>query len=460
MKIVFIDKIYSGKNIAEKNFGCSYMVYPIPDISTRYLASIAKDAGFDIEIFQYRNMQNFKKSLPEADIYVFHSVYLSEESDLQTSQHIIKGNIFFYGPSPTLHPEKYLLNSRYYVLRGEIENIFAQALIDPKNSHGVSFLIRGKIVSNKSAGIINDLDTIAFPYNKETAIFLNPKLGNKKCAMILASRGCANRCSFCVPNSISWARELEWKKVKPGKPPVTFRSAQNVLKEIEEYCNAGIKNFAFIDDQFILGQKRTLELCMGLKKLKINYGILARCDKLTDMKIVKALGDSGCKYIDLGVESFNQEILDDIRKNLLSDDIFLSIHNISRCGIEPKVNIMFGTSKLENKKIISETIKQTLALPLKYCMYSIATPFEGTDFHKTALSNGWIVADKKIDPSRSALINYPWLTSRDLERLNSKAYRVFYFRPKIIFYHIAANLGSIKKLSVLVRSSLRFFLRR
>lgn len=254
--------------------------------------------------------------------------------------------------------------------------------------------------------------------------------------------------SNCVPNSLSWARELEWKKDHGGhKPPVGIRSAQNIIDEFKQIKKQGYRSVSIIDDMFLLGGKqRILDICKGIAPLKMEFGILARADHALDIEVLRALKKAGCQYVDLGVESFNKNILKYVRKDLDPKVIPKSIRNIRKAGMEPKINIMFGTCPLDSKEEIKKTIKKACDLPVDYCMFSITTPFPGTDFEKIALEKGWILKKRynkmlrELDPSKSALISYPHLSAKDLEKLTRKANRKFYLRPK----KVLKQLGRIR----------------
>lgn len=451
MKITFlsIDKI-NGKNV-ERIYGCSFSVYPTENLAISYASSILKNAGHKVAFFSVFELA--KDRIPSADIYIIHSVYQTAIFDLKLIKKIRK-RVYVFGPMPTMNPEKYLLLENIFILRGEIEEILLSAIANPTKTKSVSFLKNGKIKNNPSAGPIKNLDLIPFP---DRGLFkqnyFNPKLFYKKNVYIMTSRGCAYSCYFCVPNSISWARELEWKRNKKGKPPVTVRSVKNIVDEILELYDMGFREFSFTDDQFIVGERRILQLLSEIKKLKINFGILARCDKLLNPKIVRALAAAGCCYVDLGIESFDQNILDDIGKQLKKENIYKSIKLLNRNNIEPKLNIMFGTSKLENEKIIKNSINETLKLPVNYCMYSIATPFEGTEFYKFAKKNSLIISDYH-DPLKSS-ISYPQLSSQRLQKLIRQAYLKFYLRPRIIYSQVK-KIKSPSNLRQLLLSIINF----
>jgi len=469
MKVIYAIPPKFKEKIPERIYGCSYTLYPIPNLAILYSAAVLEKAGHNIKIMDACadniSQEEFIKILEgDYDYYIFHSVLLSAEVDKKAAAEIIKlksdASIIFFGPHPTYAPKEFLLNENCVVARGEAEFIIEEIAGGKEQSKikGISFLENGKVKNNETAGVIGDINKIPFPARHllEAKKYFNPKLGSKKFTNVLSSRGCAYKCYFCVPNSISWARELEWKKYNNGKPPVTLRSAENVVEEVTGLANEGYEQISFIDDQFVWKKGRVLKICEGIKNLKINFGILARADYLTDEAVVKALAEAGCRYVDIGVESFNQKILNDIHKNLNIGDVYKAINVLNKYKITPKLNIMFGSSPLESKDTIKQTIEETKRLDIGYVMFSICTPFPGTEFEKAARENRWLVEDNayNLDPARKALVSYPALSLRELEEYVRKANREFYLRPKIIKLHLK-KIGSIAELMQNIKTALR-----
>ena len=96
-----------------------------------------------------------------------------------------------------------------------------------------------------------------------------------------------------------------------------LRTARNIIEEIislkKEY---GIKTIYFIDDTINVNHKRLIEMCNLLKQEGIVWKCNARLDFMTK-EILKCMKDSGCVYIDYGIESGDIRILELIRKDLL-----------------------------------------------------------------------------------------------------------------------------------------------
>ena len=190
------------------------------------------------------------------------------------------------------------------------------------------------------------------------------------------------------------------------------------------------------------------------------FGVLARCDMILDEEIVSALKEAGCEYVDLGVESLDQKVVDDIEKGMDVADVEKAVNLLNKYGIEPKPNIMFGSSPLETLESVEATIEGINKLPINYCMFSIATPFPGTEFAKRARREGHAVLpdidnlEENLSPTERALVSYPKLTKRDLERAIKKANRRFYLNPARILYQIK-RVGSLRAFKDLILTGWR-----
>ena len=88
--------------------------------------------------------------------------------------------------------------------------------------------------------LVQDLDTLPFPYRPYDPELI---LGFKTMPL-LASRGCARRCSFCSIHT--------FYRTAPGKV-VRIRSAERVVDEMRMlYDERGVRIFLFQDDDFPL----------------------------------------------------------------------------------------------------------------------------------------------------------------------------------------------------------------
>lgn len=480
MKICFIiPPAKDPDKVPERVYGCTFTYYKQPELPVLYAAAVLEREGFPVALKDFTDLNSWDEFCQFAgnadyDYYIFHTVLLSESIDIRAAGYLLektKARIIFFGPHPTLKPENFLLNERCCVAMGEAEFVIRDLVKswgnkDLSGIKGVSYLRDGGVFESESYGIIEDLDSLPFParhlIEDRKDEYFNPKLPDRPVTLVLTSRGCSFRCYYCVPNAISWARELEWKRFHDGKkPPVRLRSPQNIVEEFKVIKAQGYKAVSVVDDLFLYGgKKRIMDICKGLKEVGLPFGALARCDLILDDEMVKALADAGCKYMDLGIESMDQKVLDDVKKDMDVSTVRKAVDLLNKYGIEPKANIMFGASHLETRESTEKTIKEVSALPINYCMFSISTPFPGTEFAEMAKKEGWAVEpeindlEKNLSPTEKALVSYPNLSKEDMERAIKKANRSFYLNHRRIWFFLK-RVGSVKGLKELIQTGWR-----
>lgn len=188
-----------------------------------------------------------------------------------------------------------------------------------------------------------------------------------------------------------------------------------------------------MDDNFIWTEKRTLDLCQVISKYGFKWGCQARVDAITE-NIAKALGESGCMYVDLGVESFDDAILEFIKKGITRQQIYHAIGLLKKYRVPVKLNILIGTSPLETKETLRDTLKRAKALRVDQVMFNIVSPFPGTEFYKMAKENNWIRTGDYIptDVQRESILNYPHLSSKEMEKILYRNNLSYFLSPYFI----------------------------
>lgn len=441
---------------AERIFGCNYGIYPQTNIFILYPATILKNKGYEVSCFDFsigrKNKSRFNKFLEENyyDVIVFYTVFLSRKTDIIARDIIRNKNkntkFIFISTEPTASPDDFVADDSV-VIRGEPESRIINVVEALENGGdfgsipGISFYTQGKIVHNRGVLIIDNLDELPFPDRSMLNVtrYSNPKIGLIPSTTMITSRGCSFNCYYCVPNSLDFAREIEFKREhKNIKPPVRVRSVSNIIAEFSALAKAGYKSVSFLDDQFVWGDKRTIEICEGIKNHHIEWSCLARADKLQNRDVVSAMAEAGCKLVAIGIESFNQDILDYIGKGCKSDLFYSAVSNLKEFRIEVELNILLGASPLENKHTIEQTFKEVLKLDTDYILFSICTPFPYTGFNERAKKEGWMIKPEyeAVDPMRKSFISYPHLTKEELELIIKRLYLKYYFRPEYLYKKI------------------------
>lgn len=439
MKITFIvPPCIDNKQAAERTAGCTRVVYLAPNMYELSVAALL-ESNSDNKV-HYRDFVYNKSTIADfvefishdiSDIYAMWTVNLSIENDLQIIRTIReyhpKTPIMLMGPGPTYFTKKCLVDENIIVVRGEPE-MTAQELVDAlregkeyKEIKGLSYISNGRIHNNPPRPLIADLDSLPFAARHllKGQKYHNPKLKTGPYTTMITSRNCPFKCIYCVPSSLSFAREIEYRRNNSNrKPPIGYRSIENIEAEIAQLAAEGYKAIGFMDDEFIWNEERTSELCRILKKYDMKWGCQARVDMITE-PIAKMLSDSNCMYVDLGVESFNDEILKYIKKGITSADIYRAIGLLKKYKVPVKLNVLIGSSPLETRQTVTHTLREAQKLKVDQVMFNIVSPFPGTEFYELCKANGWLATPDYVptDVQRESILNLPNLSAREMEKL-------------------------------------------
>ena len=451
MKVTFLTPpALVGKFAADRVYGCNYGYYPVPNIFLLTSAAVLENQGYDVayvdgalEGWSRRQLMEFLRR-DDSDAYLVYTVYLSQETDQLLLRFVreCRGQtpFVFLGTVPSEDPARFLHDPGAFVVRGEPEETLTELLAAVRHGRGLesvdglSYIDGEEMRHNPMRRVMKDIDSLPFParhlIEKHKMQYYNPKIGVRPFTAALASRGCSYRCKYCVPCSSSFAMEQEYKNYMGRKAPVRQRSAQNVVEEVRMLRKQGYRALSFMDDQFIWGEQRALDIAEGLKGLGIEWGCLARADRLTE-PVAKAFAESGCRYIDIGVESFSQSILDDIQKDMKVETIYRAIGFLKKHRITCKINMLVGASPLETEETIRENVRIVRAIKPDSVMYGIANPFPGTEFHQQAVREGWMLYDeyKPVDVQKECIISYPHLPRAKIEKLARRANLSFFLSP-------------------------------
>jgi len=148
------------------------------------------------------------------------------------------------------------------------------------------------------------------------------------CLPILSSRGCKWNCSFCY-------------RMRSG---FHERSIDGILEEIKYlHKNYAINHFDFEDELLMASQKRTEEICQSLLQLpfKIKWDCNGRLN-FAVLNMLTIMKKSGCEYVNYGIESLNQKILNQMGKGLTIGMIHQGVENTLHAGLSPGLNLLWG----------------------------------------------------------------------------------------------------------------------
>lgn len=438
MKLTFlVPPVLDGKSPAERTAGCTRVVYLAPNTYELTVVALLEKEGFcDIHyrdfIYNKESREAFFDFLKgdDSDIYYIWAVNLSLENDLLAVDMIRQVHpdayVIFMGPGPTYFTAKCLRGEKEIVVRGEPELTvleLTKAIVnheDWQSIVGISYLKGSSLKHNSSRPLMKNLDELPFSARHfiQDRRYYNPKLKVGPYTTVVTSRNCPFQCIYCVPSSLTFAREIEYRKEHGKKPFISFRSIESIEQEMEQLSRDGYKAIGFMDDNFIWNEQRTRDICRIMKKYGFVWGCQARVDAITE-EIAQMLSESGCHYVDLGVESFDDRILAFIKKGITSKDIYTAIGWLKKYRVPVKLNILIGSSPLETKATLKHTLREAKALKVDQVMFNIVSPFPGTEFYTMAMQNGWLKTKEYVptDVQRESILNYPSLTSKEMERI-------------------------------------------
>ena len=438
MKISFVTPpVLIGKRPAERSAGCTHVVYPIPNIYELTVAAVVEAMeGCRVVYRDFSGCNDDREWRQwlvgdDSDIYMVWMVNLSLKNDLLATDiiHNVRPDSFvvFLGPGATYFIADALSHHRKIVVSGEPEST-VQHLIKTLSQHdnltkveGISFLgADGSVVNNPPRQLIDDLDALPFPARHllEGKRFHNPKLKKDGYTIAVTSRNCPFKCIYCVPSSLTFAREIEHRRYNDGrKPRIVKRSLASIDAEMKMLHEQGYKAVGFVDDNFIWDEERTRGICEIMRRYKLAWGCQARVDAITPT-VAWLLKEGGCEYIDLGVESFDDKILAYIKKGITSEQIYHAIDLLKQAGVPVKLNILIGCCPLETRQTVEHTLHEAKRLKVDQVMFNIVSPFPGTEFYKLCKENGWLATGEyePTDVQRNSIVNFPHLSAREMEQ--------------------------------------------
>jgi magnesium-protoporphyrin IX monomethyl ester (oxidative) cyclase len=393
-----------------------------------YIASVLQKGGFDVEVldafmgsgcvFQSRDVDRIVGMRPEqlkqeiekckADIVGVAGPFtcqISNAIDVAKLAKEVNPKTFVVigGPHVTLVPKEFLeevtIVDVAVIGEGEYAMLEVAQALEGKRKFsdvlGIAYRQNGVVTVNPPRPFIENLDELPYPaYDLvDMEHYLNPPEGvgyrsfqNRAISMI-TSRGCPFNCCFCAVHLHMGQR---------------FRahSAQYVLDHIQYVVDKyKVKNIFFEDDNLTLSVNRFETICDGIiqRKIKIGWetpnGIRADC--LT-LDLLKKMKRSGAKSIFVGVESGDQQVLNDvICKSLDLNRVIEFAENAQKIGLKTGAFYIIGFPG-ETKENMQRTVDFALFLKRKYDVgmhLFAATPSYGTQLYNECKAKGYLPAD-------------------------------------------------------------------
>ncbi|MBD3346291.1 MAG: radical SAM protein [Chitinivibrionales bacterium] len=241
--------------------------------------------------------------------------------------------------------------------------------------------------------------------------------------VIISGRGCPFHCTYCVI-----PQTLQGHKYRT-------RSVANVVEEFRYVAEnmPEVKEIMIEDDTLTANKKRCRELSDTLikeKMTRIPWSANSRPD--VDIDTMRLMKKAGCRLFCVGLESGDQQILDNIKKGTKIERIRQFVKDARRAGI-----LVHGCFMVGNRGETRETLEKTLQLakdlnPDTAQFYPIMI-YPGTEDYAYFDEKGWMVTHNfrkwlNEEGLHSSVVSNPDLTYEELCAFCDRSRREFYLR--------------------------------
>ena len=415
----------------------SHLITPI--LGLGYISSYLKQRGIDTTIVDGLNRNLSTAEIVErcrdADLVGINclSDYYPNVMELTGRLREAGKKVVIGGPHATVLARETLEETGAdYVVVGEGEQTMYELCtwLEKGGAAGKENPVAGLVARGKDGfsrrPFIKDLDTLPFPDWKE----MDPRTYKKAphggfvkrfpVAPITSTRGCPFECTFCASPEL-WGRRIR------------YRSPENVVDEIEYLVKEfGVREIHFEDDNLTLKRSHVEAICELIleRRLDISWatpnGI--RVDTITPA-LLRLMKKSGCYFIAFGIESGNENILRNIKKETDLKTISYAVREANKAGVMTQGFFIFGLPG-ETEETIQKTIDYAKSIPLDKAQFLLLDVLSGSKI--------WYdVKDRvNLDWSKRSYQEVTWVPEtidrEVLVKAPSKAFRNFFLRPRQI----------------------------
>jgi magnesium-protoporphyrin IX monomethyl ester (oxidative) cyclase len=276
----------------------------------------------------------------------------------------------------------------------------------------------GEAVTTSMRPLIEDVDSITFPdfsMCEKIDTYIENYLfrhGKRRGISVLTTRGCPNRCVYCMCN---FGRKLR------------TRSLDNIFQEINLLVDKyKIEHVHFLDDTFMIVKDYCIKLSARMKKEfpGLTWSANARANMVSQENL-KFMADNNCISLAYGIESGSPKILKYMKKNFTTKHASNAIKWTREAGINLRAYFMIGMP-CETEETIRESV-QFCKDNLVGGEFFFLTPIPGTEVYQTVIENGIIQNEdlyaEHLGEVRDFLVNVTQMENEELFTLKENAER-------------------------------------
>lgn len=248
--------------------------------------------------------------------------------------------------------------------------------------------------------------------NLRTDFSLYDEKNKPKYCILTTSRGCPYNCAYCAQRKING-------------PTITSRPYQDVLDEIEEKHNKGVKEFAFYEDNLLIKKSNFIKILEGILRRGLNVKLFAPegiHPRLLDQETLNKMRKAGFRNMYLPLETIDSNLAQSWNRTHTDLSYFENaLKKCQKAGFRPRTEeisafIMFGLPKEKLQSVIDTIVyashKVGSLIPMLF------TPVPGSQIYENYLpmfkSHGWHKDLHKL--------NGKWYPFMELNKYNATIY--------------------------------------
>lgn len=413
-------------------------------LELEYLAAAA--AGHDVQILDMRIDANLDRALSRfRPRFVGVTAYTCDYKNALSIFREIKkfdGTVQtgVGGHHATVLPADFALPFVDVIFLGASDDSFKEyvGLMDAGRSvqsvNNLALVRDGALHFTERAPFNKNLDLLPFPDRRPTLRYRARYRDsmNNKTGLVMTSRGCPFRCTFCA----CW-------KIMDGK--YLARSPESVVDEIAAMPEE-VELICFADDNTLHSIRRAWRLVELVRERKIRkkFMMYARADTIVkNPDLMEALKDIGLHYLLVGIESFKDDELSDLNKKVTSETNVEAVRLLKKIGImiSPHIIVNPEFSRDDFRDLFRKVREMDLFRPV----FTVLTPLPGTELYEKNLDRLAIRDYNYFDFTHSVLPTR--LPRKEFYRQYTKLYAksysfTRYFRSGL---RILATMGRSKK---------------
>jgi len=278
-----------------------------------------------------------------------------------------------------------------FIVRGEGEGSFADFLgawndgAGYSEVPGISYRSEGSVFHNPRREPV-DLYRVPLPYREARILRKGFHTFGIPADVIETSRGCTYDCNFCSINQMY------------GRTYRTF-GIERILNDIRDAKRRGARALMITDDNITLDGSRYKDICYAIVDARLNsicYSVQASVRGIKSTPgLVKAMAESGVKWVFLGIEGASDQMLAAMRKDVQysSTDAADVVRELRERGIMVIGGFILGYPE-DDEQTFRSTLDYALNIKVDIPLFQILTPYPKTPIREELLKQGLITNER------------------------------------------------------------------